>query len=54
MQPSAARDVHIESTTPLITPIDLVYKLPVSPQVERTVVSGREEVRSILSGKMRV
>ncbi|MCH8298689.1 MAG: 3-deoxy-7-phosphoheptulonate synthase [Chloroflexi bacterium] len=50
MQPSVARDVHIESTTPLITPIDLVSKLPVTPQVERTVVSGREQVRSILSG----
>ena len=51
MQPSAARDVHIESTTALITPIDLVNKLPVTPQVERTVVSGRERVRSILSGE---
>ena len=50
MLPSATRDVRIESTTPLITPIDLVNKLPVTPQVERTVVSGREQVRSILSG----
>ena len=51
MQPSVARDVHIISTTPLITPVDLVNKLPVTPEVERIVVSGREQVRSILSGE---
>jgi 3-deoxy-7-phosphoheptulonate synthase len=51
MQPSATRDVHIESTMPLITPIDLVNKLPISPQVERTVVSGREQVRDVLNGR---
>ena len=51
MLPSATRDVHIESTTPLITPLDLVNKLPITPQVERTVVSGREQVRKILIGQ---
>ncbi|PKB72052.1 MAG: 3-deoxy-7-phosphoheptulonate synthase [SAR202 cluster bacterium Io17-Chloro-G6] len=51
MQPSVARDVHIESTTPLITPIDLVSKLPVTPEVEQTVVTGREQVRRVLSGE---
>ena len=51
MQPSETRDVHIASTTPLITPIDLVNQLPITPQVERTVVSGREQVRSILNGQ---
>ena len=51
MLPSATRDVHIESTEPLITPIDLVNKLPITPQVERTVVSGREQVRNVLNGQ---
>ena len=51
MLPSATRDVNIENTTPLITPIDLVNKLPITPQVERTVVSGREQVQSILNGR---
>ena len=51
MLPSATRDVHIESTSPLITPIDLVNKLPITPQVEQTVISGREQVRSILNGE---
>lgn len=51
MLPSATRDVHIESTTPLITPIELVNKLPITLQVERTVVSGREQVRNILNGQ---
>ena len=51
MLPSATRDIHIESTTPLITPIDLVNNLPITPHVERTVVSGREQVRSIINGQ---
>ena len=51
MLPSATRDVHIESTEPLITPIDLVNKLPITPQIERTVISGRDQVRSILNGQ---
>ena len=51
MQPSAAQDVHIESITSLITPIALVNEYPVSPEVEHTVVSGREQVRDILSGE---
>ena len=51
MLPSATRDVHIESTTPLITPIDLVNKLPITRKFERTVVSGREQVRGILNGQ---
>ena len=53
MLPSATRDVHIESTTPLITPIDLVNNLPITPEVEGTVVSGREQVRNILNGQDR-
>ena len=51
MLPSATRDVHIESTEPLITPIDLVNKLPITLQIERTVISGRDQVRSILNGQ---
>ena len=50
MQQSATRDVHIDSTTPLITPIDLVNKLPITPNVESTVLSGREQVRKVLNG----
>ena len=51
MQPSATRDVHIESTAPLITPVELVSRLPITPQVERTVLSGREQVRNVLNGE---
>jgi len=51
MQPSATQDVHIESTVPLITPIELVSKLPITPRVESTVVSGRQQVSSILNGQ---
>ena len=49
MQPSATRDVHILDVQPLITPIDLVNKLPITPDVEQVVLSGREQVRSILN-----
>ncbi len=51
MQPSVTRDLHVEETTPLITPIDLVNAIPISPKVERTVISGREQVRNILDGQ---
>ncbi|MDA0734599.1 MAG: 3-deoxy-7-phosphoheptulonate synthase [Chloroflexi bacterium] len=51
MQPSATRDVHILDTQPLITPIDLVNKLPITPEVEQVVLSGREQVRNILNGE---
>ena len=55
MQASATRDlhrdVHIEDTSPLITPIELVDKLPTTARVERAVESGRGQVRKILSGE---
>jgi 3-deoxy-7-phosphoheptulonate synthase len=35
----------------LITPIELVNKLPTTPQVEEVVLSGRAQVRSILNGE---
>lgn len=50
MQPSATRDVHIESTEPLITPIELVNRLPITPRVEHVVLSGRKQVQDILNG----
>ena len=51
MQPSATRDLHIEGTVPLISPIELVDKLPITGTVERTVTRGREQVRDILNGQ---
>ena len=50
MQPSTTRDLHIQNTVPLVTPRELVDKLPVTRQVERTVASGREQARNILNG----
>ena len=51
MQPSATRDVHIVSTQPLISPLELVKRLPILPEVERVVLSGRAQVRDILNGE---
>ncbi len=51
MQRSTTRDVHIESTEPLISPVELVSKVPISQRVEATVLAGREQVRSILDGE---
>ena len=50
MQKSAARDVNIESTRPLITPIELVNRIPMTPEVEATVLAGRQQIRAILNG----
>ncbi len=49
MQPSATRDVHIQDTTPLVTPTELVNELPITPAVEKVVLEGREQVRNILN-----
>lgn len=51
MQPSATRDVHIQDTQPLITPIDLVNQLPITSEVEQVILSGRDQVRKILNGE---
>ena len=51
MQTSVTRDWHIESTAPLITPIEPNRELPVSPRVEHTVASGRAQTRKILNGE---
>ena len=51
MPTSVTRDVNIESTAPLIAPIELVNKLPVTPRVEQVVASGREQAKKILNGE---
>ena len=51
MQKSSTRDVNVESTEALISPIDLVNRFPISEAVENTVLSGREQVRKILDGE---
>ena len=48
MQPSATRDVHVIDSQPLITPVELINEMPITPEVERAVLSGREQVRKIL------
>ncbi len=50
MQPTITRDVNIQSTVPLVTPINLVKELPAPPNVENTVAAGRDQVRRILNG----
>ena len=50
MQKSGTRDVHVESTEPLITPAELANQLSINKQVEATVVAGRDEVRNVLNG----
>ena len=50
MQPTITRDVNIQSTVPLVTPIELVNDIPAPPNVESTVAAGRDQVRQILNG----
>ena len=51
MQQSPARDVNVVSATHLISPVDLVNELPLTPAAERTVLEGRELVRAVLRGE---
>ena len=51
MQQSKARDVNVVSAERLITPIDLVSKLPITPRAEKTVLEGRKQIQEILRGE---
>ena len=51
MQESPVRDVNVVSTEQLISPMELVRRIPVSPAAEKTVLEGREQIRRILSGE---
>ena len=50
MQPSPARDVNIQRTEPLISPVALVKELPLTPEVEATVLEGRRQIQAVLRG----
>ncbi len=51
MQRSPTRDVRVRSTEPLMTPIQLVERLPISPKAEDTVLEGRKQIQRILRGE---
>ena len=51
MQPSPARDVNVESTEPLISPVGLVEELPLTPDVEAVVLEGRRQIQAVLRGE---
>ena len=51
MQPSKTRDVNVRSTEPLIAPIELVSKLPITSNAENTVLEGRRQIQEILRGE---
>jgi len=51
VQPSATRDVHVIDSQPLITPVELINQMPITPEVEQVVLSGRDQVRKILNGE---
>ena len=51
MQESPTRDVNILGTERLITPIDLVRQLPITPEAEKTVLQGRRQIEDVLHGR---
>ena len=51
MQKSLARDVNVVSANQLISPVELVSQIPLTPAAERTVLEGREQIRRVLSGE---
>ena len=44
-------DVNVEQILPLLTPHDLIEKLPITAEVAETVIRGREQVRRVVSGE---
>ena len=53
MQPSPARDVNVEGTEALISPVDLVNELPLTEEIENTVLEGRQQIEQVLRGEER-
>lgn len=51
MQESKARDVNIRSTVSLMSPVELVSELPLTPKAESTVLDGREQIQRTLRGE---
>ena len=50
MQPSPARDVNIQRTESLISPVSLVNEMPLTPELEATVLDGRQQIEKVLCG----
>lgn len=44
-------NVHITRMETLVTPTDLIQKIPASPVVEERIVRGRDEIHRILNGE---
>ncbi|MFH1156970.1 MAG: 3-deoxy-7-phosphoheptulonate synthase [Pseudomonadota bacterium] len=44
-------DVHVKEFIPLVTPDELKNQLPITPESEKTVINGREEIKNILAGR---
>jgi 3-deoxy-7-phosphoheptulonate synthase len=51
MQKTSTRDVHVSRTEPLITPAALMEQLPITAEIEQTVLDGRGQVQRIIEGK---
>jgi 3-deoxy-7-phosphoheptulonate synthase len=47
----ATQDLHVRSTTPLISPHDLKIELPMTEAVNETIVATRDTVKRILQGE---
>ncbi|CAI8049259.1 Phospho-2-dehydro-3-deoxyheptonate aldolase, Tyr-sensitive [Geodia barretti] len=51
MVSSPAKDVNVTSNNALIRPSELEERIPLSPQAEATVLEGRRQLESVLSGE---
>ena len=51
MQESKTRDVNIRGTVSLMSPVELVSKLPLASEAEKTVLEGRRHIQRILRGE---
>jgi 3-deoxy-7-phosphoheptulonate synthase len=51
MVSSPAKDVNVTSNNALIRPSELEKRIPLSPQAEATVLEGRRQLESVLSGE---
>ena len=51
MQKSVTRDINLARVEPLTSPAELIEQFPITPEIEQTVVDGREQIQRVIAGE---
>lgn len=51
LESNALQNIHVDSIQPLIPPMEVKEKYPVTPQLEKQILEHRDIIKNIISGK---